>query len=358
MGDILLNKNIVIFTKTNWNEPPRLRHQLAKLLLSYGHQITFFEKTNLKSLKIEKYTKDKINFIRHYELLHHQLKPFNFLIKLNQFIIKYFIKNSLKNNDIDLIINFNYDYDFLRELFPNKKVITIINDDFTAQAKPWMKKSIKTQLASTCQNSDIVLTVSYPLQKQIKEFDIDAYIFFPWAEQRYVAPTNVNQKRDTILFWGYIDHRVDWDIIQYLLDQNIKLRFIGNIQSNIKEKVEELRRYNNFEVLTATSIDKIRFNDICCSVLPYDLDVNGVKAISISNRAFQLLSYGIPLIYSDLPELINAPTNVISRSRNNKEYLKSIEYFKNNFSLCQNDIEVFLCKHYSEQRYKLIMDII
>ena len=26
-------KRIVIFTKTNWDEPPRIRHQLTKLLL-------------------------------------------------------------------------------------------------------------------------------------------------------------------------------------------------------------------------------------------------------------------------------------------------------------------------------------
>ena len=32
-------KKIVIFTKKNWNEPPRIRHQLTRLLSSYGQEI-------------------------------------------------------------------------------------------------------------------------------------------------------------------------------------------------------------------------------------------------------------------------------------------------------------------------------
>ena len=48
----IVSKNVVIFTKTLWNEPPRLRHQLSKMLSSYGHTITFFEKIVSKLIKI------------------------------------------------------------------------------------------------------------------------------------------------------------------------------------------------------------------------------------------------------------------------------------------------------------------
>ncbi|MEO0579910.1 MAG: hypothetical protein AAFZ58_14575, partial [Pseudomonadota bacterium] len=34
----------IFLTRTNWNEPPRIRHQLAELLVSEGHDVVFFQK--------------------------------------------------------------------------------------------------------------------------------------------------------------------------------------------------------------------------------------------------------------------------------------------------------------------------
>ena len=76
------------------------------MLLSCGYAVTFFEKTTLKPNKTKNHVKGNINLIRHYELLHHQLKPFGILIKLNQIVVKYFIKKNTRNNDVNLIINF------------------------------------------------------------------------------------------------------------------------------------------------------------------------------------------------------------------------------------------------------------
>lgn len=253
-----------------------------------------------------------------------------------------------------MIINFNYDYDFLKDLFPNKKVVTIINDDFIAQAKFWMKDSVRMQLKNTCKESDIVFTVSYPLQKLIKELGVNAHIFFPWAEQKYISPNKINTQRDTVLFWGYIDHRIDWGIVEYLIEQNVKLRFIGNIESRVQGNILKLKKYKNFEVLSARPIEKVLFDDICCSILPYDLNVSGVKAISISNRAFQLLSYGIPLIYSELPYLIDVSERVIKKCEMNEDYLEAIEFFILNFELSQIDIKNFLKDNYSHNRYEYL----
>ena len=105
-------ENIVIFTKTLWEEPPRLRHQIAKLFQENGHSITFFEKTDVKNFRTLTYKKNNTSIVRHYELLHHQLKPFQVLVYLNSYILKKIISSNIDINDVDLIINFNYDYDF------------------------------------------------------------------------------------------------------------------------------------------------------------------------------------------------------------------------------------------------------
>lgn len=356
MAERLNCKNIVIFTKTLWSEPPRIRHQLSRLLLSMGHEITFFERSNIRRLKTIQYKKEGINFIRHFEFLHHQLRPFKFLVYINNIIMKSLIKRNTKDKAIDIVINFNYDYDFLKDIFPNQKIITIINDDFVAQAKPWMTKSIARQLENTCKNSDILFTIHYSQYRELKSFNKHTYILFPWAGNKYILPLNVKKNRDVVLFWGFIDQRVDWTLINTLLHNNIKIRFIGHVLRRIKHKIKECERYDNFELHNPTPIEEVTFTDVCCSIIPYNVNIKGVKAISISNRTFQLLSYGIPIVHTALPDLIEAPNNVITKCNNSKDFIDAIEYFQKYFYLSQKDIEIFLNNHYENTRYDYIFN--
>lgn len=344
-------KNIVIFTKTLWKESPRIRHQLTRLLLSNEHKITFFERCNNLKFKTIQFTQENINFVRHFEFLHHQLRPLKILTWINNTIVKFFIRKNVRIKEIDLVINFNYDYNFLKEIFKKTKVITIINDDFVAQAKPWMKKSISYQLENTCRKSDLVFTMHYSLYSQLKSFNKNTYIFLPWAGNKYIAPTNTGQIRNTVLFWGFIDQRVDWELIKILLQYNIKIRFIGHILTRVKHKLKECEQYNNFELVNATPIEKINFSDVCCGIIPYNINKNGVKSISISNRTFQLLSYGIPILHTELPYLIEAPQDVIRKCKNSEDFIIGIDFYKNNFYLSQKNIERFLSSNYSENRY-------
>ena len=347
-------KRVVIFTKTNWDEPPRIRHQLTKLLLENKHQVVFFEKSNFKQFKIIKYIKDNILFFKHFELLHHQLRPFGFMVKINAMVTKFFIKKALKNEKIDLIINFNYDYYFLKEMFSDLKIVTIINDDFVAQARPWMIKSIKQQLKQTCENSDLVFAVSYPLQEQLAEFNKNTKLFFPWTFKKYEKPTN-NINRNVVLYWGYIDHRIDWKIIKYLLEKGIKLRFIGMVSHKVESILNDFNKFDNFELLKPTKLEDVYLDDISCSILSYVNTSGEMIAVTVNNRVFQLLSYGIPLVYVNLPNLIKTSEKVIKKCTLENEYFQAIKYFENNFYDCQDDIESFLGNHYSEKRYEYLL---
>ena len=129
----------IFFTKTNWDEPPRLRHQLAQLLISHNHQIIFFEKPSTllfhKKRKVPKI--NGIEFLRSRQLIHQKLRIFKFLRFLNKKFELIEIKRKLINSKTtksDIIVNFNYDYYFLKKLFPENKIITIINDEHWASA--------------------------------------------------------------------------------------------------------------------------------------------------------------------------------------------------------------------------------
>ena len=158
-------KNIIIFSKTKWQEPPRLRHQLTRLLKKNGHNIIFFEKNSFRAKRGIPFfcsqptvrLEEGIHFYSHPELLHHQLRPFRLLRKLNEYYELKYINKILNNNNNnkqssniqpqtsnikhqtsnikpDLIINFNYDYYFLKNIFPDTPIATVINDDFEVKA--------------------------------------------------------------------------------------------------------------------------------------------------------------------------------------------------------------------------------
>jgi hypothetical protein len=161
------------------------------------------------------------------------------------FIRKYYTANEVP----DLIINFNYDFGFLKEMFPSIPLITFINDDFIAQAKPWMKKAIASRLEETCSASDSVLTVSYPLLRQVTMHNSRSHLFLPWAEEKYSQPSE-SKERNVVLYFGFINHRVDFKVLEKIADENIFLRLIGPVQRTVdKVGLKKLLLHKNVSLL-------------------------------------------------------------------------------------------------------------
>jgi hypothetical protein len=208
-------------------------------------------------------------------------------------------------------------------------------------------------LKKTCINGDETLTVSYPLQRQLLNFTDNVHLFFPWAGHKYKNHA-IEKVKDTVLWWGYIRHNIDWDAIEYLLKNGIKVRMVGPIirSNNIEVYINRLQEFDNFELKDSTSLENLNFDDICCSLLSYRKDVEIKKGITVSNRAFNLLSNGIPLVYVNLPDLIKAPMQVITKCDSKDDYLNAVKYFQKNWKQSQSYIKEFLEGNYEEDRYE------
>lgn len=110
-------QNFILFSKSYWDEVPRLRHQVAKLLMTNGKRVLFFEKPDYIFLKKEKNLTADINLIeikRTRQLIHHQLRVVNFFSNLNASFEKKEIAKEINREKISncAILNFNYDYFF------------------------------------------------------------------------------------------------------------------------------------------------------------------------------------------------------------------------------------------------------
>lgn len=351
-------KKILLLTKTSWNEAPRIRHQIAFLLKKRGFEVHFVEKNSYQSVLIKKREEDGIYFYSHSEFIHHQLRYNSILQALNNRVIVYYLRRIFRKTEFDYVINFNYDYSFLRQFFPNSQLISFINDDFESMAKIGMRKQISKQLEKTCKSSDKVITVSYPLLSKLLPFNKKTSILFPWASNKYKLPKK-GYDRNVILYFGYVG-RLDWEVIDDLVKQtNYKFRFIGPVSGKLeKQKIIELsQNFSRFQYIPFVDIDKLNVNDVFCSILPYDVNIESNQACSISNRALNLLSLGIPLVYANLNNLLEAPETILRKNGNFKDYVESLNFFFDNFNSVQPEIEGFLENHYELNRWKQLEEI-
>jgi hypothetical protein len=353
----------IFFTKTSWREPPRLRHQLARLLATSGHDVAFFQKPRypwekgLPAVDAE----GSISFYRHQELIHHKLRVSPAVARANAYWVKTTISRasaSLQFNEDDVVVNFNYDYYFLRDIFKKNRLLTVINDNFISRALFGFEKPLLGALQSTCESSDSVLTTSSALQVQLGRY-CKPQLFWPWADREYRRPVT-NSIRDTLLAWGYINRKIDFEFVVKLADtlrylnSSIRILFVGPAESN-QGDVELLRSRPNIEFLAATSLDKLPLERVIAGFIPCRSDDPEIDAIELPNRALQLLARGLPLLITGMPHFVAAP--FVFRVATDS-CLQDISRVQAQFGNLQPGIEEFVSRHSAQARLDQFLSLV
>jgi hypothetical protein len=359
-------KRFIFFTKTNWDEPPRLRHQLAQLLISHKHQIIFLEKptTFLFNQKHKVPEISGIEFFRSRQLIHQKLRLFKFLRFFNEKFELNDIKRTLKNSKItksDILVNFNYDYYFIRKLYPENKIVTIINDDFWCRALFGYEKPLKKALELTCKNSNSVLTVSYPLIDQLSTY-CSPLLFLPWTDQKYKHP-DMGIKKTRLLFWGYINNRLNFDYILRLanmldeLNLDITIDFVGPIEPRIDSRFTSLIDHPKIRTMGPTDIQNLNFDNVLASFIPYVAGNKADDVTTIPNKAFPMLSKGLPLLITGMPNFIKE-SFVFRLGEDLNKDIQLISTLNQKLPEIQSSIEKFVSNNTSEKRYQEFLGIL
>jgi hypothetical protein len=357
--------NILILSRTDWREAPRLRHQVALLFAAKGYRVFFAQRpaTSLPptaSCSIVDSGILGLTLLSPSEWLHHQLRLLPLLHRINAWIARRDLRKRLAFIDQpppDLIINFNYDAFWLRSLFPDQPILTIINDDFEALSRLPVRRHLTWALKRTCRISSRVLTVSEPLRQRLAQW-CEPQLFLPWSADPYQVPA-CSAQRNVLLFWGYINDRMDVRALQACLPEleraGLRLRFVGPLDSDGLHLQRQLGSSNAVEWHPACSFDALDTSDCLAALIPYRLDCPGVEAIQLSNKALQLLSRGLPLITSAMPHFHRAPFVVPYGTSAQPSLVDVALVVQRSFSSLQPAIAEFVAANGPEARLRQLL---
>lgn len=353
----------IFFTKSMWSEPPRLRHQMANLVRSFGGDVLFFEKPiqfgkALKRRAIVDVEKG-LQVVRTREFIHHQLRVVSILNRMDALLERMDIHKVISDMDVrdSVVVNFNYDYYFLRELFPNNKIITIINDDFVAQGKFFEGRHIHKTLGKTCRMSDAVLVVSYPLHDQVSEW-VEPHLFFPWADRDYKTPVR-GVVRDSVLLWAHINSRIDFDLLKEVAARlpNVNFHVVGPIANNALDGVRQLQSSGlNFSFTDSAKLDDLPIDRYFCSIIPYVKGVKDIEAVTMSNKTLQLLARGLPIVTHGMPHFFSNES--IIKSDSVDSFVSGVGYCSEHFFSLQGSIKEFVSNNQAFNRFQQLRNII
>lgn len=355
-------QDFLLFTNTQWTQAPRLRHQVARLLAHAGHRVTFFETPAHPWQGIDRAPREVepgIRLVSSRQLLHHQLRIARPLQWWNERFVLGEIGRSLPS-DVDpaqcTVINFRYEYGFVREAFPGRPFLTIIHDNFEAQCRlPW-RGHITGSLARTCRASDRVLVVSTPLQRRLSEW-CHPELFLPWSVEAYRAPSPDMERRRDLAFWGYVDTAVDLTMVRRVAaalrerGDGGRVLLIGPTEKAHRRRriVESLADEPNVEVHDRTDLDRLPLDRLLGAILPY-VDSESVRSVTLANKSMQLLARGLPLLISSMPEFVRQP--FILRLDGDEPISSVLDRCRAGFAGWQAGIESFVQANSPESRLK------
>ncbi len=201
-------RDFILVTHTRWSETPRIRHQIARLIAAAGHRVLFVERAEGPLNRLDPGAREvepRIFLTRTNRLMHHQLRLVAPLDWANAAVVRRSLTSQVRASGFasdSMIINFTHDYDFLRTDFPASKIITVIHDDFEAQARIPGFGHVTRMLSRTCRASHRVLALSNVLCQRLRTWG-PAELFYPWSTLPYRAPHGEVAAKDTLLFWGF-----------------------------------------------------------------------------------------------------------------------------------------------------------
>lgn len=335
------NPLAVVTTVTDWDEPPRFRHQVTRQLIKQ-YNVLYVELITTHSLQDFLFSScKKINQnLIVYKLprvpkifyrLHMFLPLFHFLF---DFLVVKRIERRVKQLGYkkSILINFQFDLFIIMNsnLFSPK--VYLCNDEFPNSAKyDWQKKLFSTYELEVIKKADCCIVHSDPLLKKFSLIHSNVHLILPGHEfnncnniSELVIKNKEKSQKISVCYMGYIDHRilVNW-LLAVVSRSDMFLYLVGPLTGNVDISI--LKNFDNFKLVApkeGNDLQSLLYQmDVC--IIPFNTELEVVKSCT-PNKTFQYIACGKPIVTSNMNFSFEFPQKFFYIAYNENEFIDLI----------------------------------
>jgi len=137
--------------------------------------------------------------------------------------------------------------------------------------------------------------------------------------------SNISQKK--IVFMGVFDHRVDINLLKYIVkdNQNLKIIFIGPIRRGVPKLFSDILKEKNVLYLGEKRKSELPIYIKNCNlgIIPYDTSNKNVRYAN-PMKAYEYLASELPIISTKILALENYPKYIVHTTDNKVDFSKAI----------------------------------
>lgn len=314
-------------TRTDWNEPPRARHQLA-YALAKKHEVVFITINKSGKPNINIFRTNNITVIEPIWYIHGR---FGCRIPLvNELYQFWLFKRLFKKYRDYKVINFDHTATSIYWWF--RDVVFYCNDDYVALDH---SKSIfvspywyltQNRVASKAQ---FCIGVSKYLHKKLLRMNPNSNMILTGAPSIDKAG-NTNERKEhkkstkEIVYIGWLGKLNRMWIIQLVKRKEFKIFLIGPYK---KKEVQSYLSYNNI-ILTGPKIGEelyqyMRRADVY--IAPYKQGKYTERGYTMPNKFWLYLSFGKPIVTCQIKNLVDLPRGFVYQSENISKFISNID---------------------------------
>ncbi|MBH49875.1 MAG: hypothetical protein CMG69_03885 [Candidatus Marinimicrobia bacterium] len=330
--------NFLINTQTDWDEPPRARHQLARAL-AIDHHVIFVSKNKYGTPRINISNPEKnITILSPFWYIKGK---FTFRIPIINEIYQHWLFKKLKIKYRDyILINFDPTASLLHKYF--NKIIYLCNDDFLSKKR---SKSVIISIYWYFKQRQLIKEalfctgVSRYLHNYLLKYNKNSHLMLTGASflnQKNITYKVIEKNKNiNIVYVGWLNKlNVKW--IEYI-SQNKKYN-IYLIGPGLSKTMKPLKKNDNI-VFTGELIgNELRemMEKANIFIAPYYKDKDTEKVYTMPNKFWLYLSYGKPIVTCRINNLAKLPEKFVYQSKDEKEFITNIdkaikEYSETNF---------------------------
>lgn len=288
----------MVNTITDWNEPPRARHQVSYALAKI-YKVAFISSNKFGFFGLKK---SKIS-----ENLDVIFPSFPILVKiririplLNKLYQKWLYKKLTKLFPESTVINFDFTAKFLPAYFTN--LIYYCNDDHIGISKKYNSQFVYTYQSKSekivASSAAFCIGTSEYLVEQLKKHNANSYLIKLGAPTVDSKLLKEKQKRNNnAIKVGCVgfSNTIDMELIKYLVqNKDLHITLIGPFDNKTKR---EFSPYSNFNFTGPLYDDDLfkEINNLDVGIIPYSLKSTIDRT---PNKLWQYLALGKPVVIS------------------------------------------------------------